>query len=480
MFWNKLFDKIYVLSLKDCNDRREHIRKEFAKVGLQDYEFFDASHFSSDEVKEFKKSERVIQSSSCFRCLKKRCGCENNFLTDFQIANWHSFVRIWQDIVDKKYKFVLICEDDIVFMPHFKRTILGALSKQQTKANNIKWNLPLLIGLGGAYHPQKHLLQTAPHLRRQNVMCNPCFCMNNQMAELFLKIYHVHHTSDHFMHIEVPQRIPIVQHFMMYPWPVYELSFVPSVSKFDSLVRPKGAIRRKEYKEFLFLSPSYSMNMMLLNVLKMTGIPMKEDNTPKGLGYRNNYGYITNYIWKNEEIKNRSRIDKKYLFTGGKEFDLLSLKTDLMIYNKLKENLEKINNNINNINNIIENPIDFYNNIFKSLGINNEFNYDNESELEELYLKFVKYIHENIDNVEIININNLPQDFYKKIMSINNINYLSVNKITTEKIKKVFDDYNYQISKLKINSENIDEKVIKNENIIEEVNEKEIIIEVVN
>ena len=107
-------------------------------------------------------------------------------------------------------------------------------------------------------------------------------------------------------------------------------------------------------------------------------------------------------------------------------------------------------------------------------------NYDNESELEELYLKFVKYIHENIDNVEIINIYNLPQDFYKKIMSINNINYLSVNKITTEKIKKVFDDYNYQISKLKINSENIDEKVIKNENIIEEVNEKEIIIEVVN
>lgn len=446
MFWNKLFDKIYVLSLKDCEDRRNHIVKEFAKVGLKDYEFFDASHFASDEVKEFKKSDRVTQSTSCFRCLRTRCDCENNFLTDFQIANWHSFVRIWQDIVNKKYKFVLICEDDIVFMPHFKRTILGALSKKQMDVNYICWNLPLLIGLGGAYHPQKHLLNITPHLRRQNIMCNPCFCMNYQMAELFLKSYHVHHTSDHFMHIEIPKKAPFVQHFMMYPWPVYELSFVPSVSRFDSLVRPKGAPRRKEYKEFLFLSPSYSMNLMFFKLIQLMGIPVKEDNTLKGLGHRNNYGYLTNYIWKNEDIKNKSRIDKKYLFTGGKEWDLLLLKMDLMIYNKISS-MTGLNNNIN----IMENSNVFYNNLFKSILMESNEKKDNYESVEEIYSKFTEYIQQNIDNVEIINISEIPQTFYHKIMNIHtnmntNMN-MNTSIITPQKIKNIFDDYYQQIDK---------------------------------
>ncbi len=457
MFWKKLFDKIYVLSLKECEDRRQHIRKEFAKVGIEDYEFFDASHFASDEVKDFKKSNKVYQFPHCFRCLNLRCSCENNFLTDFQLANWHSFVRIWTDIVEKNYKFVLICEDDIVFTPQYKQVILGAFQQNNLKAHNVKWSNPLLIGMGGAYHPHKHLIKVRPHLRRQNVMCNPCFCMNQQMAKFFLDNYHVHHTSDHYMHIEVPQKYPYVQHFMMFPWPVYELSFVPSISKFDSLVRPKGQVRRKEFKDFLFLSPSVSMNLLFTELIRKIGLPLQENDTNvKGVGYRNYYGYFTNYLWKDEETKKRVKIEKVYMFTGGKEWDMLLLKTDLIILKKEKE---------------------FFYHLAKSIGytVSDINNIDEEL----FYEKYINYINEEFPNRIEINILQLPEEFYRKM------NHIAVRKTNEQIIKSMFETYYQQIAKIqttifkveksleKIENKEKDEIIVNNEKITssEELNE---------
>ncbi len=435
MFWNKLFDKIYVLSLKECEDRRQHIRKEFAKVGIIDYEFFDASHFASNEVDEFKKSDKVYKFPHCFRCLKLRCACENNFLTDFQIANWHSFVRIWSDIVEKNYKFVLICEDDIVFTPQHKQVILGSFQKNNLRAHNINWSAPLLIGMGGAYHPHKHLVKTRPHLRRQNVMCNPCFCLNQQMAKFFLDNYHVHHTSDHYMHIEVPQKYPFVQHFMMFPWPVYELSFVPSVSKFDSLVRPKGQARRKEYKDFLFLSPSISMNYLFLELIKYMKLPINENLlTPKGAGYRNYYGFFTDYLWKDEEMKKKVKIGNVYMFTAGKEWDILLLKTDLTILKKDK---------------------DFYIHLLKTINYDLENNNIENINEELLYEKYNQYINNEFPNKIEINILDLPNEFYLKLSSF------SIQKINYQMIKNIFETYYQQIAKIQTslfntnNSENL-------------------------
>ena len=52
MILNRTFDHIYVLNLEESVDRKEHIIKEFNRVGINEYEFFKASHYNSDEVKE--------------------------------------------------------------------------------------------------------------------------------------------------------------------------------------------------------------------------------------------------------------------------------------------------------------------------------------------------------------------------------------------------------------------------------------------
>ena len=256
--WNQIFDKILVISLKECVDRRSHIEREFARVGIEQYEFFDASSPSSPEFREIVENPaRIKRGPECFRCNRKRCNCENNYLTDFQIANWVSFIRVWQHIVDNNLQFVLVCEDDIVFTHQFQRIVFPLLTNRTFKHYGISTTKPLLIGLGGPYHPGKHLSKRPAHLKRQNVMCNASFCLNQAMARMFLEHFHIHNSSDHFMHVEFPQRFPIVQHYLMYPWAVYDLSFIPGVRKFDSLVRPKGMSRRKEYADYLIISPFF-------------------------------------------------------------------------------------------------------------------------------------------------------------------------------------------------------------------------------
>ena len=128
MIFNILFNNIYVLNLEKSIDRKEHIEKEFKRVGIEKYEFFKATPHDSDETKNLMNSNFVKKFPNCFRCNNKRCDCENNYLTPFQIANWCSFINIFKDIIKNNHKFVLICEDDIVFTFQHKRIIIKLLS----------------------------------------------------------------------------------------------------------------------------------------------------------------------------------------------------------------------------------------------------------------------------------------------------------------------------------------------------------------
>ena len=52
MILNTLFDNIYVINLEKSVDRKNHIIKEFNRVGIEKYEFFNAVKNDSEQVKE--------------------------------------------------------------------------------------------------------------------------------------------------------------------------------------------------------------------------------------------------------------------------------------------------------------------------------------------------------------------------------------------------------------------------------------------
>ena len=414
MIFNTVFNNIYVLNLANSIDRKEHIEKEFKRVGIEKYEFFKATPHDSDEVKNLMNSNFVKKFPNCFRCNNKRCDCENNFLTPFQIANWCSFINMFKDIIKNNYKFVLICEDDIVFTFQHKRIINKLLSKENFNYYKINMDKPLLIRLGTAYDSSNHdNINIEPIFIKNYSLCNPCFAINREMAIIYLnylKIIDYH--SDIYFHKKIPKNIRGVQFFTMHPYPVYELSFVKSKRKFESLVRPNNGFRRKEYKEFLFLSSNILLNIFLKNLSKKLFMDIPNDK----IGYNGN---IDTYILLNESDKDKFYFENKFLLIDS-SYDNIKI----MHYNIIKKNEDKIkiyNLYVNKINtlyklnlnlktdNILETVLLFYKYYLKLLDIENIIKIDitNQDDIN----KFSKILRIESINKDILNYNS-----YKKIL----------------------------------------------------------------
>ena len=102
-----IFDHIYVVNLKRCADRKAHTMREFARVGIKEYEFTEAVDKDDPLVLEWMQSGPVAEFAPCFRCGKNRCDCANNALTSQHIK--HRFTNelaatmylAWNKLINK-------------------------------------------------------------------------------------------------------------------------------------------------------------------------------------------------------------------------------------------------------------------------------------------------------------------------------------------------------------------------------------------
>jgi GR25 family glycosyltransferase involved in LPS biosynthesis len=382
MIFNQIFDHIYVINLKNSEDRREHIKNEFKRVGIDKYDFFEATPHDSDDVKKLVNSNIVKQFPSCFRCLKDRCNCENNFLTPYQLGNWCSFIRLFHDILNNKYNFVLICEDDIVFSHQYKRIIDKLLSKSTFNSYKINMNKPLLIRMGTAFNPDNHNSNANPIFLKNYSLCNPCFAINKEMAFIYLKYLKINYHSDVYFHQQIPKGIKGIQYFTMYPYPIYELSFVKSKQKFESQIRPKNAFRRMEYKEYLLLSSNFMLHLYLIKLIKNSKLDIKVNS----IGYNGNIDY---YLLMDENEKKKYYFKYKILLYDNDENNLKLLKEykNLNIYKLFCNKINELYN-INIDYNDIENNIDiFYENYKKILeeSCTIKININNKDDIDKLH-----------------------------------------------------------------------------------------------
>jgi len=440
MIFNYIFDKIYVINLKKSEDRRQHIINEFNRVGIEKYEFFEATPHDSEEAINLMNSSLVKKFPNCFRCNQKRCDCENNFLTPFQIGNWCSFLNIFKDIIKNNYRFILICEDDIVFSQQHERIINKLLSPQSFKAYNIQMNKPLLIRLGTAYNPDNHNSTAPARFLKNYSLCNPCFAINREMAIVYLhylKIIDYH--SDVYFHQKIPKNIPGIQYFTMYPYPVYELSFVKEKQKFMSTVRPHKEFRRIEYKDFLLLSSNVLLTPLLKNFSKLININLSDTNI-------NYFGNINTFVLIDEKEKGRYFFENKFLITDDYETDIQIIYKNLILKNNYvyEPYLKKINQKF-------------------SIDINLEIK-DNDT-LDDT-MKKIKLFYDNyikllsVQNVIIININD----------NNSNKNYL-LKFINKNMLNQLINQYNYFKTKFLsvITDENANEKEVEEYSVENEI-----------
>ena len=180
----KLISKIYVINLKSCVNRKEHIKQEFKRVGINEYEIFEATDKDSIEVRNMIKSDFVKKFPPCFRCDKNECDDENNVLISSQIGNWCSFINVMNDIIKNDLKdLIMICEDDIKFSEDSMYIFNNMITNNNLKKYNIDYEKPILIR---AEQRGEFTLLNNLRLTKKVTMSNACFLINKAFALSFI------------------------------------------------------------------------------------------------------------------------------------------------------------------------------------------------------------------------------------------------------------------------------------------------------
>lgn len=228
------FSQIYCISLERSTERREYIKKEFDRVGLDKYEFIDAYDKNSKEVSVLYNSDFVKKHPPCFRCGCDKCDCDNKSLFRPQIGNWLSHIKAWKCIANDNLRLALICEDDVKFQDTIHKS-LEVIAESDKILHTLETIQPILIRLGWALC-EEHNEHCAPQLTEQIRMANPCYAINAPMASLLMdSLEEINTTSDIYLHKTIG---PTIAHFTMIPPAAYELSW--STGELISEIRPKN------------------------------------------------------------------------------------------------------------------------------------------------------------------------------------------------------------------------------------------------
>lgn len=246
---NKEVDKVFVINLENDSLRRNHVKKQFKKKGIE-YEIFKAVSSNDSIVKEYYKNNLVMSYPPCFRCKDgagskffegMECLHENNYLTPKQVANFLSFKKIMNLVLKEGYQNILIFEDDFYFKK-FSNLSFKYVFKYLIKHNYLNNSRPLLFRIGSHTRVNKkyyfNLLINKHKIIQNNYenMANPCFLINYEFAKLFLtELNTIYTTSDNFIHKIIPLKYNILN-FSIYPFPVGQHSYGGKSNKFNSTI----------------------------------------------------------------------------------------------------------------------------------------------------------------------------------------------------------------------------------------------------
>jgi GR25 family glycosyltransferase involved in LPS biosynthesis len=240
-------DSIFVINLKKDLSRKIHVESEFQKFNIKKFKIVNAVSFNDAIVKEQYKNNGVLLYPPCFRCNtsieeEKYCMHENNFLTPKQVANFLSFKKIMEGVVESKINTALIFEDDFKFKKFIKKSNRH-LRKFISKNKLFEIQDPLLVRIGShtrvnkKYYLKFYLFNNSTFLENNlENMANPCFLINNKFAKHFLDNFtKITTTSDNFIHRKLCE-INSVVNYSLYPFPINQLSYGNKKNIFKSTI----------------------------------------------------------------------------------------------------------------------------------------------------------------------------------------------------------------------------------------------------
>lgn len=243
--FTRQFDRVFCISLTRSADRRAYISGYFEEIGIENYEFFDATDQTDAVVSDYYTRGQVAIYPPCFRCHKLNCGSDtcNNVLIPPQVATFITYLRLWEEIVKSNTGTALIVEDDVSFTEYagdVASTAGDIFTDAGFQADN-----PVLLRFGWAWCDE-HQQPDKPRLERDAPrMSNPCHAITHAYAKQLISSFRkIDTTVDIYQHQQVGNKATT---FTLFPPLAYELSW--SVGALDSLIHPKP-LRAQYLKQF--------------------------------------------------------------------------------------------------------------------------------------------------------------------------------------------------------------------------------------
>lgn len=234
--WGRLFDRVVVVSLAACEERRAYIREHLPAMGIRDFDFFDATPADDPKVSRAYAEGRVATYPACFRCGGLDCGNDdcNNVLIPPQVATFITYLRLWSEIAQGPHARVLVLEDDVRLHPHTPRVLEWLAAQVDAGAVPFAAGRPALLRLGWALSPEHDgsTCRADATLR----MSNPCHAITREYAWALLQRFdRIVHTADEYQHRIAPQP---GEAWTVFPPIASELSW--SAGVFASTIHPKA------------------------------------------------------------------------------------------------------------------------------------------------------------------------------------------------------------------------------------------------
>lgn len=234
--------KIFVRSLPG-SERRQHMEKEMQKLGW-DFEFWDNTHYESDEFDSFVRQGNVKLSKNY---MKKIYDAENvdtprsdaNILFPSQVANHISMRNLFYHIAKSDYneELIFVMEDDLMIKNYAESVLEGILPK-------IKNEL-FICGIGWGLSKRKFLEHRDFECERYRLnnstfrFSNPFFVTNKKTAMYICENLiesHIDLPCDVWLHRYTAIIDKNIKRYIIYPALAKDLSFS---GHFDSDILPK-------------------------------------------------------------------------------------------------------------------------------------------------------------------------------------------------------------------------------------------------
>jgi GR25 family glycosyltransferase involved in LPS biosynthesis len=213
-------DKIFCINLQSCKERKDHMKKEFSKNQFN-ATFVNAIHpRHAEHKKKYTNAKFVDQGWNQPRCYCiQKCDHRHRKLRATEVAISLSHNNIYLSIINNRYKWSLVCEDDLIFAKNFCEIVNSLVPPEVWKhqayqlseedkdredmVNAESGERPIIIFLGGAsdnMRLEKTNVEQFKFMRMsRGIYSNYCYLINLEAAKfLSRKFYPIIRPEDSF------------------------------------------------------------------------------------------------------------------------------------------------------------------------------------------------------------------------------------------------------------------------------------------